>query len=102
MSNDFGNDFIVITDEQGVEIELEHLDTVEFEGETYMAFTPAGEDDSDEGELIILKVEPDPDNPGEDLLVTLDDDNLTDTLFTIFLKRFDEVEAESEEEFGEE
>ena len=60
MSESFGPDFITITDEDGNEIELEFLDTLEYNGQTYMAFFPAVEEDADEeGEdygLIILKV----------------------------------------------
>ena len=41
MSEEYGNDFITLTDEDGNEIELEHLDTVEYNGQTYLAFLPA-------------------------------------------------------------
>ena len=30
MSEEYGNDFITLTDEDGNEVELEHLDTLEF------------------------------------------------------------------------
>ena len=39
--DEYGNDFIVLTDEDGNEVELEHMDTVEYNGEVYMAFIPA-------------------------------------------------------------
>lgn len=38
MSNDYGGTFITLTDENGEEIVLEYLDTVEYEGRIYMAF----------------------------------------------------------------
>ena len=41
MSEEYGNDFITLTDEEGNQIELEHLDTLEYNGETYMAFVEA-------------------------------------------------------------
>ena len=40
MSEEFGPDFITVTDEDGNEFELEHLDTLEHEGTIYMAFFP--------------------------------------------------------------
>ena len=40
MSNDYGGTFITLTDENGEEIVLEYLDTVEYEGKIYMAFFP--------------------------------------------------------------
>ena len=46
-----------LTDEDGNEIELEHLDTVEYNGQTYMAFLPAEMSLEDAYELFILKVE---------------------------------------------
>ena len=57
MSEEYGNNFVVLTDENGKEIELEHLDTVEYNGQTYMAFIPAEMDLEDSYELIIMKVE---------------------------------------------
>ena len=87
MSEEYGNDFITLTDEEGNEVELEHLDTLEYEGETYMAFVQANDTpeevlDEDSAELIILKVEPE---DGEDMLVTIDDDDLLDTIFNLFV-----------------
>lgn len=95
MSEEYGNDFITLTDEEGNEVELEHLDTLEYEGETYMAFVQANDTpeevlDEDSAELIILKVEPE---DGEDMLVTIDDDDLLDTIFNLFVER---LEAEDE------
>ena len=95
MSEEYGNDFITLTDEEGNEVELEHLDTLEYEGETYMAFVQANDTpeevlEEDSAELIILKVEPE---DGEDMLVTIDDDDLLDTIFNLFVER---LEAEDE------
>ena len=66
MSEEFGPDFITVTDEDGNEFELEHLDTLEYNGQTYMAFFPAVEGKEDgsvedvdldeEYGLVILKV----------------------------------------------
>ena len=77
MSEEYGNDFITLTDEEGNEVELEHD-------------TPEEVLDEDSAELIILKVEPE---DGEDMLVTIDDDDLLDTIFNLFVER---LEAEDE------
>ena len=34
MSEQFGNDYVVLTDEDGNEVEFEHIDTVEVDGTT--------------------------------------------------------------------
>mgnify|MGYP000098019795 CR=1 FL=1 len=96
MSEEYGNDFITLTDEEGNEVELEHLDTLEYEGETYMAFVQANDTpeevlDEDSAELIILKVEPE---DGEDMLVTIDDDDLLDTIFNLFVERLEDEGGE--------
>ena len=41
MSEEYGPDFISVTDDDGNEFELEHLGTLEQEGRQYMAFVPA-------------------------------------------------------------
>ena len=49
MSDEFGPSFITLTDEDGNDIELEYVDALEHEGQTYMAFFPAVEDEAERG-----------------------------------------------------
>ncbi len=98
MSENFGSDFITVTDEEGNEIELEHLDTVEYNGSTYLSFFPTeqeGEDLPEEEQgLIILKVI---EEGGEEILTTLEDDDELDAVYQLFMENlFDEEEAEEE------
>jgi len=59
MSEDFGANFITLTDDEGNEFVLEYVDALEKDGVTYMAFFPAVEDEADEESedygLVILK-----------------------------------------------
>lgn len=96
MSKEFGNDFITLVDDDGKEIELEHLDTVEYNNETYMAFLPADMSLDDAYELVILKVEVQPD--GEEMLVTLDDEEEEDEMFQIFSERLEETFEDDEDD----
>lgn len=95
--SEYGNDFITLTDDEGNEMELEHLDTLEYQGDLYMAFVPAYESDdelvNDSAELIILKSE---EENGEELLVTVDDDALLDKLFEMFVERLESDEEDAE------
>jgi len=103
MSEEYGNDFVVLTDEDGREIELEHLDTVEYNGQTYMAFLPTEMSLDDAYELIIMKAELE--DAGEEMLVTLDDEDEEAEMFQIFSERLEETfedEAEDEDEAEEE
>ena len=72
MSEDFGNNYVVLTDEDGNEVEFEHIDTVEVDGETYMAFIPAELAVDEEAEVVILKVV---EEDGEEVLVSVEDDD---------------------------
>jgi hypothetical protein len=88
MSDEYGNNFITITDDDGNEFELEHLDTTEIDGELYMAFLPVdiNEDDEDFG-LVILKVIVEGE---EELFATVDDEAELDTAYARFVERLSE------------
>lgn len=92
MSEEFGPDFVTVTDEDGNEFELEHLGTLEYKDNTYMAFVPADmdEDDEDFG-LILLRVAED---NGEQILADIDDQTELDEVYGQFMT---ELFAENEE-----
>ena len=95
MSEEFGPDFITVTDEDGNEFELEPLDTLEYNGQTYMAFFPAipGEEGADgdvkdvdldeEYGLIILKAVM---VDGEEQLSTLDSEEELEQVYQQFME----------------
>ncbi len=88
MSNEYGNNIVVLTDEDGKEIEFEHIDTVEIEGETYLSFIPANLDIEEDAELIILKID---DSGDEELLVSVDDEELLMELYNTFMDRLEDM-----------
>lgn len=98
MSEEYSANFVTVTDDDGNEIELEHLDTIEFNGSTYLSFFPAvGEDEEENVEeemgLIILKVIQE---NGEDILSTLDSDEEMDAVYQAFMKElFEDEEPEA-------
>lgn len=98
MSESYGPDFITVTDEDGNEIELEFLDTLEYNGQTYMAFFPAVEEDADEESedygLIILKVL---EENGEEILSTLDSDEELDEVYDHFMEELFQEDGNEEE-----
>ncbi len=96
MSEEYGPDFVTLTDDEGNEFELEHLGTLEHNGSTYMSFVPADmdEDDEDFG-IILLRVE---EQDGEELLVDIDDEQELNEIYEIFLTElFDDEEDEDGE-----
>ena len=87
---------ITLTDEEGNEIELELLDTIEHNGTTYHAFFPTipeGEEvPEEELGLIILKVI---EEDGEEILSTLDSDEEMDEVYEQFMETlFDEEDED--------
>ena len=96
MNEEFGPDFITVTDEDGNDIELELVDALEHNGLTYMAFYPAveegaNEDSEDYGMVILKSIE----ENGEELLSTLDSDEELDEVYKLFMERlFDEEDGE--------
>ena len=92
MSEDYGSDFITIIDDDGQEFELEVLDTIDYNGETYMAFLPADmdENDPDYGMIILRVVQ---DENGDDLYESIDDeDQLQDVYEHFMVLLFDDEE----------
>ena len=76
--------------------ELEHLDTIEWNGQTYLAFFPAEQEGEETPEeelgLVILKAIQE---NGEEILSTLDSDEEMDAVYEEFMK---ELFAEEDEE----
>jgi len=101
MEENFGPDFITVTDEDGSEFELELIDTLEHKGVTYHAMFPAVEEDeatgqprdedSEEYGLVILKVI---EENGEELLSTPDSDEELNEVYELFMERFFQDEDE--------
>ena len=98
MSEEYGANFITVTDDEGNEFELEHLDTLEFQGQTYMAFFPAvsAEEEEDEEELglVILKVIQE---NGEELLSTPDSDEELNAVYEALMEELFPEEEEGAE-----
>ncbi len=95
MSEDYGSDFITVTDDEGNDFELEHLGTLERQGSTYMAFVPADmdEDDEDFG-LILLRVMED--ENGDQLLADIDDEAELNDVYEQFMEELFDDEDEEE------
>ena len=97
MSNEYGPTFITLTDDEGNDIELEYVDALELDGQTYMAFFPVEEEDADESDaedfgLVILKSVME---NGEELLSTLDSEEELERVYDLFMEQLLEEEENS-------
>jgi uncharacterized protein YrzB (UPF0473 family) len=93
VSDEFGNDFVTITDDDGNKYELEHLDTMEYNGNTYMAFLPVDMDENSEDYgIVILKVV---EEAGEEVFANVDEQDELDAVYELYMERlFDGDEEE--------
>ena len=92
MEDQFGSDFITISDEDGTEYELEVLSTLEYDGNTYLAVVPAGDSlEQLQLEVSILKsVEED----GEPLLCAIEDEAELQAVYDLIMDALYEEEEE--------
>ena len=90
MNDEFGPNFVTLTDDEGNDIELEYVDALEHNGTSYMAFFPVVEEDSEDEEneeeygLVILKSQME---NGEEFLVTIDDEDEIDKVYDLFMEQ---------------
>ncbi|MCD8322430.1 MAG: DUF1292 domain-containing protein [Oscillospiraceae bacterium] len=94
MDDEFGASYITIEDDDGNEFELEHLGTLEFEGEEYMVFLPADmdEDDPDFGFIILQVVE----ENGEEQFASVDDEEKLQRIYEYYMEMVFSDEEEEE------
>lgn len=97
MSDEYGSDFITITDDEGKEYELEVLATLEVDDTEYLVLLLEDESAEEDGNLVIMKriVE-----DGEELLSTLDTDEEVDRIYDLFMEQvFSEDEEDEDAEY---
>ena len=87
---------IMLTDEEGVEEPFEYLDTVEYEGVEYVVLTPVTEEESDELEVVILRILHE--ENGDDSFVTEENGEVLEAVFEIYRERYEEADDEAYEE----
>ena len=116
---EFEDNLIQLIDEDGQELNFEHIMTFDYEGKQYIVLTPADdeyydededdeeelaeldgaesedsdeydEDDEEDGDLIILEVSKDED--GEDFFLSIEDDDLLDELYNVYIQTAESLE----------
>ncbi len=82
------SNIIILSDENGEDVQFEFLDLIEYDSEEYVVLLPAeGEMEEDDGEVVILKVE-DSGNEEEESYVSVDDEETLNAVFEIFKEKF--------------
>ncbi len=97
---EYGTDVLTLVDEDGVEHEFEIADTLDVDGQQYLALIPvpanANELLDDSGELVILKVV---EENGEEFLEAIEDEEEFDRMADVFMERLEDTyDFEDEDE----
>ena len=88
------DNIVELTDEDGVTTAFEYQATIELDGAEYVVLmAPEEAEDDEEGSVVIMKIE---EQDGEDVYVSVDDDDVAQKVFDLFLEYLDE-EEEGEE-----
>ena len=77
---------LVLTDENGVDVEFEYLDCIEYCGKEYLALMP---NDENANEIVILEVEPVDEETENYLAVT--DEAVLEAVYGIFKERYKDI-----------
>ena len=81
------DNIVILNDEEGNEVTFEFLDLIELDDEEYVILLPANMDESQDGEVVILKVE-DSENEEEESYVSVEDEEVLNKVFDIFKDKF--------------
>lgn len=86
---------INLSDDEGNSFNLEVVGSVEYEGEDYVVFLPddMDEDDPDYGFIILRSVDVD----GEERFDSVDDEEMLEKIYALFLETLQEEDGETEE-----
>jgi len=84
------DDIVVLVDENGEEVEFEHLDTIEMNSSEYVVLLPLAEENEnpDVDEVVILKLEPGSED--EDSFISVEDEDELNAVFEEFKVRMEE------------
>lgn len=82
------SNIIVLSDENGEDVQFEFLDLIEYDSEEYVVLLPLEDEiEEDDGEVVILKVE-DTGSEDEESYVSVDDEETLNAVFEIFKEKF--------------
>ena len=85
MSEEYGDNFVTMVDENGEEFVLEMLESIDFKDATYTAFLPADMDENDpDYGLVLLRNAVD--ENGDEVFDTIDDEDELDEVYEQFMR----------------
>ena len=95
MSEEYGDSFVTMVDENGEEFVLEMLESIDYKDRTYTAFLPADMDENDpDYGLVLLRNAVD--ENGDEVFDTIDDEDELDDVYEQFMRILFDDEDEEE------
>ncbi|MBE6903961.1 MAG: DUF1292 domain-containing protein [Ruminococcaceae bacterium] len=96
MSEEFGNDIIFFSDDDGNEYQMEVVDMLELDDAVYAALMPVEEPESEEdGNFVVLRVVEE--ENGDQYFESVDDEETLDIIAQEFIRRSEEYYNEEDE-----
>lgn len=95
MSEEYGDSFVTMVDENGEEFVLEMLESIDYKDKTYTAFLPADLDENDPDYGLVLLRNAIDEN-GDEVYDTIDDEDELNDVYEQFMRILFDDEDEEE------
>ena len=88
LNEELEDNIIILNDEDGKEIRFEFLDLIDYDDEQYVVLLPTEEESDEPGEVVILRVEDTDQDSDEESYVSVEDEEVLNKVFEIFKDKF--------------
>lgn len=88
LNEELEDNIIILNDEDGKETKFEFLDLINYDDEQYVVLLPTEEESDEPGEVVILRVEDTDQDSDEESYVSVEDEEVLNKVFEIFKEKF--------------
>ena len=88
LNEELEDNIIILNDEDGKETKFEFLDLINYDDEQYVVLLPIEEESDEPGEVVILRVEDTDQDSDEESYVSVEDEEVLNKVFEIFKDKF--------------
>ena len=88
LNEELEDNIIILNDEDGKETKFEFLDLINYDDEQYVVLLPTEEESDEPGEVVILRVEDTDQDSDEESCVSVEDEEVLNKVFEIFKDKF--------------
>ena len=88
LNEELEDNIIILNDEDGKETKFEFLDLINYDDEQYVVLLPTEKESDEPGEVVILRVEDTDQDSDEESYVSVEDEEVLNKVFEIFKDKF--------------